>query len=52
MQKNLQYNTIKCFHRGIYKVQWELGRGKKDICLGEIRDNITEEVAIKLRLDQ
>lgn len=29
-KKILQYNTVKCFHGGIYKVQWELGRGKKN----------------------
>lgn len=32
MQKKM-YNTIKCFHGGIYKVQGELGRGEKNICL-------------------
>lgn len=33
MQTNVQYNTVKCFHGGIYKVQWEFGRGRKNICL-------------------
>lgn len=28
-KKKLQYNTIKCFHGGIYKVQWELGRRER-----------------------
>ena len=33
MHTNLQCDTVKCFHGGIYKVQWELGRGK-NVCLG------------------
>lgn len=29
--QNIFYNTIKCLHRGIYKIQWELGQGKEHL---------------------
>lgn len=53
MRTNLQYNTVKCFRGGIYKVQWEFGRWReKERLPGEIRDSFTEEVAIEPRCDQ
>lgn len=51
MQTNLPYNTVKCFHGGIYKVQWELRKGKKKCIPGELRDSLPGEVATELRLD-
>lgn len=49
-KKYVQYNTVKCFHGGIYKVQWELGRGGRTLAQRN-QDSITEEVATKLRLN-